>query len=53
MEEHAEILQGTVAKDHIQIYVLVPPYISISKLLQYPMGKTSRKIQMAFPELKK
>jgi hypothetical protein len=23
------------------------------KLLQYPMGKTSRKIQMAFPELKK
>src|SRR6266446_2695971 len=31
-EEHAEIIRGTVAKDHVHIYVSVPPYISISKV---------------------
>ena len=30
----------------------VPSYQSISKLVQYPKGKTSRKFQQKFPELK-
>ena len=52
-ENQVEILRGTVARDHIHIYVSVPPYLSISKLVQYLKGKTSRKIQQEFPELKK
>ena len=31
----------------------VPPYLSISRLVQYLKGKTLRKIQQEFPELKK
>ena len=52
-EEHAEIIRGTVSKDHVHIYVSIPPYLSISKLVQYLKGKTSRHIQQEFPELKK
>ena len=52
-EYHAEIIRGTVAKDHVHIYVSIPPYVSISKLVQSIKGKTSRKIQQEFPELRK
>jgi putative transposase len=52
-ENQVEIIRGRVANNHIHIYVSVPPYLSISKLVQYIKGKTSRKIQMEFPELRK
>ncbi len=48
-----EIIRGKVASNHVHIYVSVPPYQSISKLVQYLKGKSSRKIQQEFPELKK
>lgn len=48
-----EIIRGTVSPTHVHIYVSVPPYLSISKLVQLIKGKTSRKIQQEFPELKK
>ena len=35
------------------MYISVPPYLSISKLVQYLKGKTSRKIQQEYPELRK
>ncbi|MBU0597252.1 IS200/IS605 family transposase, partial [Patescibacteria group bacterium] len=43
----------TVSGNHIHMYVSVPPYLSISKLVQQLKGKSSRKIQQEFPELKK
>ena len=48
-----EIIRGTVSSTHVHIYVSIPPYLSISKLVQLIKGKTSRKIQQEFPELKK
>ena len=38
------ILKGHVSKDHIHLFVSVPPQLSISKLTQLLKGKTSRKI---------
>ena len=52
-ENQVEILRGVVSRDHIHIYVSIPPYLSVSKLVQYLKGKTSRKIQFEFPELRK
>ena len=52
-ENQAEIIRGRVAREHIHIYVSIPPYLSVSKLVQYLKGKTSRKIQQEFPELRK
>lgn len=49
----AEIIRVKVVSDHVHIYVSVPPYQSISKLVQYLKGKSSRKIQQEFPELRK
>lgn len=49
----AEIIRGKIVSDHVHIYVSVPPYQSISKLVQYLKGKSSRKIQQEFPELRK
>ena len=41
-----------MASSHVHIYVSVPQYLSISKLVQLIKGKTLRKIQQEFPELK-
>ncbi|MCZ6903602.1 MAG: IS200/IS605 family transposase, partial [Rickettsia endosymbiont of Ixodes persulcatus] len=48
-----DILRGKVASNHVHIYVSVQPYQSISKVVQYLKGKSSRKIQQEFPELRK
>ena len=52
-ENQVEIIRGNVASNHVHIYVSVPPFLSISKLIQLIKGKSSRKIQQEFPELRK
>ena len=47
-----EIIRGKIVSDHVHIYISMPPYQSISKLVQYLKGKSSRKIQQEFPELR-
>ena len=34
-----EIVKGHVGKDHVHLFVLVPPYLSVSKVMQYLKGK--------------
>ena len=51
-ENHAEIIRGRVANNHVHIYVSIPPYVSVSRLVQAMKGKTSRWVQLQFPELK-
>lgn len=41
---NVEILRGHVSKDHIHIFISMPPQISVSKIAQYLKGKTSRKL---------
>ena len=53
VEENAEILSGAVAPDHIHILISIDPSTPISNLVKYLKGKTSRKLQMEFPELRK
>ena len=48
-----KIIRGKIASNHVHIYVSVPPYQSISKLVQYLKEKSSRKIQQEFPELRR
>ena len=43
-----EILKGHVSKDHVHIFVSVPPHISVSKLMQSIKGKSSRKMMMEY-----
>ena len=46
-----EIIKGSIAKDHIHLFVSVPPYLSISKLMQSLKGKTSHKLLSEYKEL--
>ncbi|MCC7460738.1 MAG: IS200/IS605 family transposase [Proteobacteria bacterium] len=52
-EENVEILSGSVSPDHVHILISIAPSTSVSKIVKYLKGKTSRKLQMEFPELKK
>jgi len=46
-----EILKGHISKDHVHIFVSVPPHISAGQLVQSIKGKTSRKMLMEYKSL--
>ena len=46
-----EIIKGHVSKDHVHIFVSVPPHISVSNVMQSLKGKTSRKMMSEFKSL--
>jgi len=48
-----EIIAGHVSKDHIHLLVSVPPHLSVSKLVQYIKGYSSRKLLMEYKDLNK
>ncbi len=39
-----EILKGHVSKDHVHLFVSIPPQLSVSKMVGRVKGKTSRKL---------
>ena len=47
------IMKGHVSKDHIHLFVSVPPKVTISRLSQMLKGKTSYKMLQEFPHLAK
>ena len=52
-EQETSILSGVVSSDHVHIVVSYDPSTSISHLVQQLKGKTSRLLQIKFPELGK
>lgn len=52
-EEGVEILSGAVAPDHVHMLISVHPSTAVSTLMKFMKGKTSRRLQMEFPALKK
>jgi putative transposase len=51
--EDIQILKGVASKDHIHMHIEYRPSQDISTIVKKLKGRTSRKIQMEFPELKK
>ena len=47
------IIKGSVGKEYIHLLVSCPSSLSVSKLVQQLKGKTSRKLQMEYVELKR
>jgi putative transposase len=39
-----EIIKGHISKDHVHLFVSVPPYHSVSTVLKRVKGKTSRRL---------
>lgn len=53
VEENIEILSGAISPDHVHILVSMDPSTAVSTLVKYLKWKTSRQLQMEFPELKR
>ena len=47
------IVRGAVSPDHIHLLVSAPAHLSPAKLVQYIKGRSSRRLQDEFPELRK
>ena len=48
-----DILKEHISKDHVHIFVSVPPYLSVSQLMQKLKGASSRKLLQEFKPLSK
>jgi len=47
------IIRGHVSLDHVHLLLSYPPSISVSKLVQYLNGKSSRRMVQDFGDLRK
>jgi putative transposase len=47
------IISGSMNPDHVHLLLSIPPYLSLLKVVQSIKGKTSRKLQQEFAELRK
>ena len=52
-EHDVEIIKGHVSKDHVHLFVSVPPHLAVSKLVQYLKGKSSYKLMQENKQLSK
>ena len=48
-----EIISGSMSPDHIHLLISVAPGLSVSRVVRYIKGKSSRKLQQEFEQLKK
>nr|VFK79562.1 MAG: putative transposase [Candidatus Kentron sp. SD] len=47
------IIKGAVSKNHVHLYISYPPKLSVSDMVKWFKGRTSRKLQEEFPQLSK
>ena len=50
-QHEVTILKGHVGRDHVHLFVSIPPQVTISRLLQWVKGKTAYKLLGEFPHL--
>jgi len=47
------IYAGAINRDHVHMLISIPPYLSVSKAVQYLRGKTSHRLLSEFPAMRK
>jgi putative transposase len=52
-QHEVTILKGHVSKDHVHLFVWIPPQVTISRLLQWLKGKTAHQLMEEFSHIKK
>lgn len=52
-QHEVTIMKGHVSKDHVHLFVSIPPQVTISRLIQWLKGKTAYKLLGEFPHLQK
>ena len=51
--EDVDILKGHISRDHVHLFVSIPPRIAISRLVQRLKGKSSHTVLNEFTHLRK
>ena len=47
------IVNGVLSSDHVHMFVSIPPKLSVSEVVRRVKGRSSRKIQQEFPDIRK
>ncbi len=47
------IINGVLSTDHVHMFVSLPPHHAVSNVMRKVKGRSSRKIQIEYPELRK
>ena len=47
------IVNGVLSSDHVHVFVEIPPHLSVSDFVKIAKGRSSRKIQQEFPDIRK
>ena len=53
MSLEIKILAGKVGQDHVHMYVSMQPNVTPAKVVMYLKGKSSRKLQMQYTDLRR
>ena len=51
--QEIEILKGVVSSDHVHMHIEYAPKLNVSDIVKKLKGRSSRRLQQEFPELKK
>jgi putative transposase len=46
------IMKGVLSRDHVHLFVEIPPHIAVSDFVQKAKGRSSRKIQQEFDHIR-
>ena len=49
MQHEVRIVKGHVSRDHVHLFVSAPPRLSVSRMMQYIKGRSSRRLQEEYP----
>lgn len=52
-EMGVHIIKGVLARDHVHMFISIPPKLALATVMQRIKGRSSRRVQMEFPELRK
>ena len=52
-EMSIKIVNGVLSRDHVHLFVEITPHLTVSEFVKRAKGRSSRKIQIEFPEIKK
>ena len=53
VEMGVTIVNGALSRDHVHMFVEIPPHISVSDFVRRAKGRSSRKIQQEFEHIRK
>src|ERR1700724_2776055 len=48
-----QIVSGVLSREHVHMFVEIPPHIAVSDFVRCVKGRSSHRVQMEFPDLRK